>query len=85
MPDKIKASEMRLIEDVFEMGGGYVLDFSNRTFAGYIDDELNINIDKPLYDADGKSKAKRLRYLLKRSQNSERVRSLACSLGIPRN
>lgn len=76
MPNKIKASEMRLIDDLFEMGGGYVLDFSNRTFSEFFDDELNINIDDPQYDAEGTSKAKRLRYFLKSSQNNDRVRVL---------
>jgi hypothetical protein len=29
--DKIRALDMRLIDDLFGMGGGYVLDFSDRT------------------------------------------------------
>lgn len=40
---------MRLIDDLFGMGGGYVLDFSDRTFGAFFNDELNINIDDPRY------------------------------------
>jgi hypothetical protein len=37
---------MRLIDDLFGMGGGYVLDFNDRTFAEFFRDDLNINIDE---------------------------------------
>ena len=40
---------MRLIDDLFEMGDGYVLNFSNKTFAEFFDDELGINIDDSRY------------------------------------
>jgi hypothetical protein len=30
------------------MGGGYVLAFSDRTFAGFFSDELDIDIDHPM-------------------------------------
>jgi hypothetical protein len=56
---------MRLIEDLFEMGGGYVLDFSNDTFADFFQDELRIDIYSPSYAGDGTSKAKRLRRFLR--------------------
>ena len=45
--DKIRALDMRLIDDLFGMGGGYVLDFSDRTFADFFSDELDIDIDHP--------------------------------------
>ena len=47
MSTKIRAIDLRLIDDLFEMGGGYVLDFSNRTFAEFFADELGIDIDRP--------------------------------------
>lgn len=37
---KIKAVDMRLLEDAFAIGGGYVLDFSNRTFAEFFSSEV---------------------------------------------
>ena len=46
---------MRLIDDLFEMGGGYVLNFSNKTFAEFFNDELGINIDDSWYDVEGTS------------------------------
>lgn len=76
MTDRIKATELRLLDEIFQMEGGYVLDFSNRTYSEFFEDELNINIDLPNWEAEGTSKAKRLRYFLRRSSNSERVRVL---------
>ncbi len=72
----IRMIDMRLIDDLFGMGGGYVLDFSDRTFAAFFAEELRINIDDPRYAAEGTSKAKRLRYFLKTSDSSLRVRTL---------
>lgn len=45
--------------------GGYVLDFSNRTFSEFFNEELDINIDDTAYDVNGTSKAKRLRFYLR--------------------
>jgi len=42
--DKIRALDIRLIDDLFGMGGGYVLDFSDRTFAEFFSDELDIDM-----------------------------------------
>lgn len=58
------------------MGGGYVLDFSDRTFAEFFSDELDIDIDHPKFSAEGTSKAKRLRCFLRASDSSIRVRVL---------
>ena len=51
---------MRLIDDLFGMGSGYVLDFSDKTFAAFFREEISVNIDEQRYSADGTSKAKRL-------------------------
>lgn len=67
---------MRLLDDLFEMGGGYVLDFSNKTFAEFFDDELELNIDDPRYEVEGTSKAKRLRYFLRTEDDETRVKTL---------
>lgn len=72
----IRAIDMRLIDDLFDMGGGYVLDFSDRTFGAFFNDELNINIDDSRYSTEGTSKAKRLRYLLKTTDQQTRLRVL---------
>jgi hypothetical protein len=56
---------MRFLDEVFEMGGGYVLDFTDRTFREFFADELDIDIDDPTYSKDGTSKARRLRCFLR--------------------
>ena len=42
------------------MGGGYVLDFTDRTFAELFD-RYEVTIDSEKYEYNGTSKAKRLR------------------------
>jgi hypothetical protein len=61
---RIGMADKLLIEDVFDMEGGYVLDFSNPTFAQFFVDEVGVNIDEAQYFASGSSKAKRLRCFL---------------------
>lgn len=63
MPN-IRSLDMMVIDDLFEMGSGYVLNFSDRTFAQFFAEELNIDIDDPAYARTGTSKAKRLRCFL---------------------
>jgi len=72
----IRTVDMRLVDDLFGMGGGYVLDFSDRTFAAFFAEELGINIDESRYSTEGTSKAKRLRYFLKSADSSLRIRTL---------
>lgn len=57
----LKAIEKRVFEDLFGMASGYVLDFSNNTFAEFFRETANIDIYAPKYDINGDSKAKRLR------------------------
>ena len=49
------------LERCFGMAGGYVLGFSNRTFAAFVLGTTNLDIDDPRYDRLGTSKANRLR------------------------
>ena len=72
----MRAIDVCLTDDLFDMGGGYVLDFSDRTFAEFFHAELGVNIDIPRYRAEGTSKAKRLRYFLKVSDPQIRGRAL---------
>lgn len=57
----LKRSDMRVLDDAFEMHQGYVLNFSDSTFAEFFEDELGIDIDDDKYRINGSSKAKRLR------------------------
>ena len=56
-----------IIDRAFGMESGYVLDFTNRTFAEFFRQELNVNIDDRRWATQGGSKAKRLRYYLRNS------------------
>lgn len=53
--------ERRKLERLFEMGGGYVLDFSNRTFEEFVTDTIGRNIYDSRYNHGSGSKANRLR------------------------
>jgi len=53
--------EKRKIEKLLDMGGGYVLDFSNRTFQESVIDSVGIDIYDEKYAHSSGSKANRLR------------------------
>ena len=57
----IKESDKRILESLFGMQGGYVLDFSNPTFQSFFWNNFKININDQKYSTYGDSKAKRLR------------------------
>lgn len=73
---KIKPLDMKLLDLLFEMEQGYVLDFSNRTLSQFFLGELEIDIDDPLFAADGTSKARRLRCFLTLADTTTCVRAL---------
>jgi hypothetical protein len=53
--------EKRKLERILDMGSGYVLDFSNRTFSEFVMDSAGREIYDSRYDGFGGSKANRLR------------------------
>lgn len=57
---EITAFERRKLEKVLGMGNGYVLDFSDRTYAEFFLD-FRVDIDAPEFQVGGSSKAKRMR------------------------
>ena len=57
----LKPAEKKFFEDIFGMETGYVLDFSNQTFAEFFRDTVGIDIYDDKYSFNGNSKAKRLR------------------------
>lgn len=63
----VSTLDLRVIERVLEMGGGYVLDFTDRTFSAFFS-EHGVQIDDPRLSVEGTSKAKRLRYFLSITQ-----------------
>lgn len=61
----LRSIELSLVDEIFRGGErGYVLDFSNRTFADFFSRELEIDIDASIYASEGISKGKRLRCFL---------------------
>lgn len=53
--------EKQKLENVLGMASGYVLDFSDRSFAEFVLKSTGLNIDDATYRVNGDSKAKRLR------------------------
>lgn len=60
---ELKESDKLILEKVFEMQGGYVLEFSNPQFQQFIFNNLKIDIYNSKYSFFGESKANRLRAL----------------------
>lgn len=61
--------EKRKFEEFLGMSSGYVLDFSNHTFAEFILDSTGIDISDSSYDYASGSKANRLRAFWKKEPN----------------
>ena len=57
----LSSSEKRKLERLFGMSTGYVLDFSNRTFAEFVEDTCGRDIYDARYNHGSGSKANRLR------------------------
>lgn len=81
-PVKLRGRDMITVEDLF-IREGYVLRFpggqtafSDRTFAEFFRDELNINIDDPKWTIEGSSKGKRLRYFLRNTDQTTAMKTL---------
>jgi hypothetical protein len=74
--EKVRPVDMIFLDELFDMGSGWVLNFSDRTFSQFFASELNIDIDAPQYRTEGTSKAKRLRCFLKNVNPTDVVRTL---------
>jgi hypothetical protein len=69
MADLNRLEKLKL-ENIFEMDGGYVLDFSNKTFNNFIFETINIELYSDKYADNGESKANRLRTIWQKESNS---------------
>lgn len=58
---KLTTNEKQLLEKLFQMGGGYVLNFSDRTIKVFFRDDVGVNIYSSKYDYGSGSKANRMR------------------------
>jgi len=68
MSDLTKIEKLKL-EKLLQMGGGYVLDFSNRTFEEFILESVHIDIYDEKYSHWSGSKANRLRAFWEKEGN----------------
>ena len=66
----LKAKDRVVLEKFLEMGGGYVCNFSDRTFQDFVLESTEVDVYAPGYEAEGTSKANRLRTFWKRESNS---------------
>ena len=73
---RIRSMDIPIIDRVFSMEGGYVLDFSNRTFSEFFHEELGVDIDDRRWAVQGGSKAKRLRYYLRQANRQTALDTL---------
>lgn len=65
----LSSIEKLKIEKLFDMGTGYVIDFSNRTFYEFILENMGIEIYDSKYDYGSGSKANRLRAFWQKESN----------------
>lgn len=59
----LSTNEKQVLEKLFQMGGGYVLNFSDRTMGEFFRDDVGIDIYSKKYTYGSGSKANRLRGL----------------------
>lgn len=57
----LDTNDKQVLEKLFQMSGGYVLNFSDRTFGEYFRDDLSVDIYDEKYNYASGSKANRLR------------------------
>ena len=57
----LSSIEKRKLERLLGMGGGYVLNFSDRTFSMFFEEHTGLDIDDRRYRGSGTSKANRMR------------------------
>jgi hypothetical protein len=74
----LRTLDMRIVDDLFQNPekSGYVLEFSDRTFRDFFAEELNVDIDDPVYQREGTSKLKRLKCYLKIVSNEAAIAAL---------
>jgi hypothetical protein len=74
----LRAIDMLLVDELFQPADkpGYVLNFSDRTFATYFADEINVDIDDPIFAANGTSKLRRFKCFLQTVNKPTAIRAL---------
>jgi restriction endonuclease len=57
----LSTTDKQILEELFQMRSGYVLNFSDRTFGEFFRDDISVDIFDPKYNYASGSKANRLR------------------------
>ena len=58
---RLTSREIKILDGIFQMTNGYVLDFSNQSFNDFIFDAVKVDMDEERFKTNGSSKAKRLK------------------------
>lgn len=74
--DQLRPVELKVVDELFGMGSGYVLDFTNATFHDFFRREVGVNIYDDVYAQGSGSKGKRLSAFLTVGQSRAIVRAL---------
>ncbi|TGG86657.1 hypothetical protein E4650_10110 [Geotoga petraea] len=68
---KMKPIEQAIIEDLFEMGDGWILDFNNDSLQKFVKKSIDINIYKDENYTDYKSKAKKMKQIFEEESDKK--------------
>lgn len=74
--DQLRAVELKLVDDLFGMSSGWVLDFTNATFDDFFRREVGVDVYDDVYASGSGSKGKRFRAFLTVGQPRAIVRAL---------
>ena len=66
----LTTNDKQVLEKLFQMSGGYVLNFSDRTMGEFFNDDVNINIYDQKYNYASGSKANCMRGFWQVADNS---------------
>ena len=72
----LRTIDKQVLESLLQMGDGYVLDFSDKTFAEFFNDELGLDIFNDKYNYASGSKANRMRGFWRAESNEMVGRSI---------
>lgn len=75
--ESLRPVELKLVDELFGMSSGYVLDFTNSSFADFFYREVGIDIYDNAYAINGGSKGKHLRAFLTIGQSRAIAKALA--------
>lgn len=74
----LRTIDLMVVDDLvdFIRGRGYVLDFSDQSFAQFFATELDVDINDPTYAVNGGSKGKRLKCFLQKIDDRTALRTM---------